>query len=362
MMAMPRVVHRQCLGWLGVLVFVVGCAQPIAPTGGPEDRTPLRLIGSSPEVGAVSVETDATIYLLFNKEPQLSSLRSGLSLYPSAGALEILVRRNQAIVRPSAPLMEQVTYRLTLSDALRDVRGNALAIPTFVTFSTGAVIDTNRIAGQLLRVSSGEPFEGANLTFYPDSTETASLPVPWVRTDADGRFDLPNMPSGAFRAIDFVDVNRNGIQEEAEYKIAWRADGEDAQERLGWVMDDPMDLWSNQPPDSAAAFLEGVARTLPSDRARLMDGNLPATWIVWGAVEDSSRVVVRASPEGRFRLRVNALIRAHHLRAFQDLDGDSTWDVRQPAEPIGWLAVGEPLRPGWTTALADTLILRAPSR
>lgn len=361
-MAMPRVVYLQCLGWLGVLVFIVGCAQPIAPSGGPEDRTPLRLMGSSPEIGAVSVETDATIYLLFNKEPQLSSLRSGLSLYPSAGALEILVRRNQAIVRPSTPLVAQVTYRLTLSDALRDVRGNALAIPTFVTFSTGAVIDTNRIAGQLLRVSSGEPFEGANLTFYPDSNETASIPVPWLRTDADGRFDLPNMPSGSFRAIDFVDVNRNGIQEATEYRVAWRVDGEDAQERLGWVLDDPMDLWSNPPADSAEAFLEGVVRSLAADSSRRLEDGLPAIWVVWGSVEDSSRIVVRASPEGRFRLRVNALIRAHHLRAFQDLDGDSTWDVRQPAEPIGWLAVGEPLRPGWTTALADTLFLRVPSR
>ena len=361
MTSMPRGVCLQYLGWLGVFVLGIGCAQPLAPTGGPEDRTPLRLIRSSPDVGAVSVDTDATIYLLFNKEPQLSSLRSGLSLYPSAGGLEILVRRNQAIVRPRTPLEAQVTYRLTLSEALRDVRGNALAIPTFVTFSTGAAIDTNRIAGRLRRVSSGEPFEGATLTFYPDSTAATSIPVPWVRTDADGRFDLPNMPNGTFHAIAFVDVNRNGIQEASEYSIAWRADGEDPQGRLGWVMDDPMDLWSIEAPDSATAFLEGVARIVPADTTQPSDGSAPAIWVIWGSMVDSSRVAVRANAEGRFRLRVNALNRAYHLRAFQDLDGDSSWDARQPAEPIGWLAMGEPVRSGWTTALADTLFLRAPS-
>ena len=135
--------HRPAL--LAAALALAACATPIAPSGGPPDRTPPALVGSLPEAGATRV-TGRTLRLTFSERLDPAGAQAVTVTPQGDRAPEVRVRgREVEVVLPE--LREATTYVVTVGTELRDQRGVALAVPLTVAFATGDEIDRGRLGG-----------------------------------------------------------------------------------------------------------------------------------------------------------------------------------------------------------------------
>lgn len=218
------------------LLFVIGCATSIAPQGGPEDKYPPRVSGVFPAPGAVNVTPELNIHLQFDEWIATSVPRSAVTISPPLEKrLKLEVDGDELFIRSKARLDENTTYTLTIASGLKDLRGNAIAEPFRLTFSTGPVIDSLSVSGRVMVTSSmvkkkqyptvGLFLMGAaersmhhylekfrdSLNVEADSLPklTREIPLFSTQTDSLGRFHLAGLKAGRYRVVAFLDENGN---------------------------------------------------------------------------------------------------------------------------------------------------------
>lgn len=218
------------------LLFVIGCATSIAPQGGPEDKYPPRVAGVFPAPGAVNVTPELNIHLQFDEWIATSVPRSAVTISPPLEKrLKLEVDGDELFIRSKARLDENTTYTLTIASGLKDLRGNAIAEPFRLTFSTGPVIDSLSVSGRVMVTSSmvkkkqyptvglflmgaAERSKHHYLEKFRDSLNveadslpklTREIPLFSTQTDSLGRFHLAGLKAGRYRVVAFLDENGN---------------------------------------------------------------------------------------------------------------------------------------------------------
>src|SRR5690606_6394599 len=140
--------------WAAVAVatgFVVACASPGLPPGGPPDSAVPVITRIAPESGAVNVDARAVLVHfdeVIAERPTGASgagaagdgLRSVVLLSPSDGREEVNWRRTAIEIRPRRGFRANTAYRVTLLPGIVDLRGNVLNARREIVFSTGAAI------------------------------------------------------------------------------------------------------------------------------------------------------------------------------------------------------------------------------
>ncbi len=194
--------------------FAVGCATPVAPTGGPADTTPPSLVGSDPADGSTNV-AGRRVTLTFS-ERLAPTARAAVQVVPEADAPpEVRVRgRELEVLLP--PLRDSTTYVLTVGTELQDQRNVALRTPITLAFATGNAIDRGRIDGVVRDPRTGAGAAGLNVWAYP-LADTSQAPdvrttAPAYRTQSadDGAFRLDYLRPGRYVVVAVDDRNRNG--------------------------------------------------------------------------------------------------------------------------------------------------------
>src|SRR5262249_44503800 len=95
-------------------------------------------------------------------------------------------------LRPQAPLAPNTTYSLVATRLLRDLRGNRLAAPVIVTFSTGA-------SGIRLAVPKGlAPVNPAELVVHFDEPPAHDLAPGDVRIELSSGEAVPVLPGSEY--------------------------------------------------------------------------------------------------------------------------------------------------------------------
>ncbi len=198
---------------------LVGCATPLRPSGGPEDRTPPALVSSTPSAGAVRV-TDRRLTLTFSERVDEASARRALSIAPApATPPDVRVRGSDVEVVLVDSLRSDITYVLTLGTELRDLRGVAIAAPVTIAFATGDRIDEGRLRGFVRSGATGRSMAGAAVMAYRLGADSASGPPDprVVRADyrtqsgSDGAFSLTHLRPGLYFVVSLDDRNRDGL-------------------------------------------------------------------------------------------------------------------------------------------------------
>lgn len=190
------------------------CANPVMPTGGPEDQTPPAVVATEPANEAVNVSPES-IRLTFSEYVDAGSFARALTITPEvAGRLDYAWRRRSVEIDLPEPLRDSTTYVLTLDTNLRDAHNVALREPITLAFSTGPVINQGRLAGQVIEPDAGTGVGGIDVFAYaaPDSTVPDSLPPrPAYRTQTDeqGRFQFAYLREQPYFVIAVTDRNRN---------------------------------------------------------------------------------------------------------------------------------------------------------
>lgn len=213
------------------------CATSVAPGGGPEDKYPPRVAGVYPAPNSTNMPLELNVHLQFDEWIATSVPRSAVMISPPLEKkLKFEVDGDELFVTSKARLDSNTTYTVTIANGLKDLRGNAVTDPFCLTFSTGPIIDSLSVKGQvmvsramlqkkqlptigLFLVGASERASHHYLEKYRDSTQTAEAdsipkltkeqPLFSTQTDSLGRFHLAGLKAGHYRVVAFVDVNGN---------------------------------------------------------------------------------------------------------------------------------------------------------
>ena len=231
--------------------MIAACATQVAPTGGPEDKLPPRVAGVSPAPKTANHPNELYVKLEFDEWINASIPRGAITISPPIEKkLRYEVHGKTLEVYSRAELDTGTTYTVTFAGGIKDLRGNALAKPFQIVFSTGATIDSLTLNGRVMVSDSlvrkksypsvglylmGPERESKRyLEKYRDTVTRVldSLPMltkeePLYLTAADsiGNFTFTGLKAGRYRVVAFVDGNGNHkIEPSSELAGVWISD------------------------------------------------------------------------------------------------------------------------------------------
>ena len=214
-------VRARLLFILGIGAGISGCASVASPEGGPKDLTPPKLVRSSPEQGARNVK-QPTIRLEFSETVQLKDLQKNLIIapfIPEENKYQVREDRTGITLSFEEPLEENTTYSFNFGNAITDITESNAAPNTVLSFSTGADLDSGRVAGRVTDLLTGRTAKEAAVLLYPE-TDTANIrrgrPYYLARTNANGQYAFQNLRAGRYRLFALQDKNNSRRYEEGE--------------------------------------------------------------------------------------------------------------------------------------------------
>jgi hypothetical protein len=210
----------QHLGYLVLLIFV-SCAQQVAPTGGGKDAIPPKIIGSKPankttrfDAEKISIKFDEYIQI---KDPNQITISPLLADKPQIDA----IGKSIEIVFGKSKPEPNTTYTINFGNSIADVNeGNILSNNSYV-FSTGDVLDSNRITGQIRNAFRQKPEKDIvvglyNTKDFRDTLLHKVFPNYFGKSSDSGTFVIENLPNNSFYLICFKDQNADNKYQKNE--------------------------------------------------------------------------------------------------------------------------------------------------
>jgi hypothetical protein len=194
------------------LVILAGCAGQVAPSGGPPDTIPPKVVFTDPDTNSVRFGRNS-ITLEFSEYVDRRSVQDAIFISPSVGELEYDWSGTEVTLRFEDTLRHNTTYVVTVGTDVRDLRaGNRMASAFTLAFSTGDSIDRGSVAG---RVFSEKP-EGIMIFAYrldgirADTLNPSHTKPDYItQTGTNGWFSLVHLRLGAYRLFAVSDEYRN---------------------------------------------------------------------------------------------------------------------------------------------------------
>ncbi len=282
---------------------LLSCANVQAPPGGPPDAAAPELVTTVPESLAVLPGFDGEVEFRFSEVVSEGSqpnqglgtgdLERMVILSPSNRVPEVSWRRRRITVRPADGWQPDRVYRVELLPGIKDVRGNQAKVRRVVTFTTGAAVPADSLAGSVIDWKAGRPTPGAlvEAVLLPDSLVYRGI------ADSSGDFRLGPLPRGTYLVYGVLDANRNLRREPREAFDSSRVAADSARvgDLYAFVHDTlPPRIQSVTPGDSVSATITFAA---PLDPAQRLD----STAVTLRQLPDSAVVAVqglRVPPAG----------------------------------------------------------------
>ena len=275
---------RQRLIATAAAAAALACASASPPPGGPEDRSPPRLVAVTPDSNAVNVRERNVTFVFDETINDRGSGAQELDNYflisPSDGNPHVSYHRSRIEVRPRKGFRENTAYMVTLLPGLGDLRGNTSRAGASVVFSTGPTIPPHRISGTVFDWAAERPAPRALIqAVTPDSV------MYLAQSDSAGRFTLGPLPAGSYLVRAIIDANNNRAQDRTEAFDTLRVAAPQASpvELLAIVRD------TLPPRITAVAVADSVSLRVTFDR--FLDPEQPPTAASFRLVAADSTVV-----------------------------------------------------------------------
>ena len=193
---------------LAFIVIVGACAKISSPSGGPRDRTPPVVVKSTPVNGARNFKGNK-LEIVFNKFVVLDNINDKFMVSPPMKKKpKVLIKGKAVEVEFDDKLKDSTTYTFYFQDGIRDLNeGNILQNYQFV-ISTGPVIDSLSVTGNIYNASDLEVPEKTEALLYSELADSAvvkHLPEYISRVDQDGYFRIDNVRPGTYRLYGLKD-------------------------------------------------------------------------------------------------------------------------------------------------------------
>lgn len=178
--------------------LILGCANPVMPTGGPADKRPPILLKSNPDTFATNVNPQS-ITLTFDEWIDLKNADREVQVSPPQSTPpKLSVRGKSVVVLLQDSLRPNTTYQIGFGEAIRDITEGNAANRLRLVFSTGPTLDSAWIERLLLDAQTGLPIPNAALLAYNQPIKTDShttAPDFLAFADSIGRARLRYLPS-----------------------------------------------------------------------------------------------------------------------------------------------------------------------
>ncbi|MFM1875155.1 MAG: hypothetical protein RL266_892 [Bacteroidota bacterium] len=210
--------------WAIGILLLFGCAQQVAPTGGPKDETPPKILAEKPN--NLSARFDAKeIVLTFDEFIQLNAPAEQIVISPPMLKPPLYVlRKKSLVIKLQQELSPNTTYTINFGEAIKDNNeGNVLSNYTYV-FSTGDQLDSMRVQGKLIDALTGSPEPDALVMLYKndvDSLPLTTIPDYFTRTGKDGTYAIDHVADQAFKIFALKDENANYLFDVPTEKIGF---------------------------------------------------------------------------------------------------------------------------------------------
>lgn len=211
--------HRRYIsGSLGatalLMLFILSCAKISSPSGGPKDNDPPVILKSQPEPGTVMFTGNGFV-IAFDEYVVLDRITDKFLVSPPlATRPEVKLKGKSLLVTWEEELADSTTYTFFFQDAIRDNNeGNPIPNYQYV-FSTGPVLDSLSLSGNVFGALDLEIVEDVTVMMYSNLTDTAPrtlLPSYISRPDPSGGFMISNIKPGQYRLYALKDLNGNKL-------------------------------------------------------------------------------------------------------------------------------------------------------
>jgi hypothetical protein len=258
------------------LTIIAGCAKIGAPTGGPKDVDPPKLVKCDPENFSVFFNKKK-IEIWFDEYIQLKDANQQLVVSPPmVKKPSLTLKAKSFVIEIKDSLFPNTTYALNFGNSVVD-NNEANPFENFrYVFSTGSYIDSLSIRGNVVGAFDLKPDKDPFIiVLHENMSDTAvykSMPVFVGRSNKDGIYRIDNMREGKFHLYAIKDANSNFKYDPVSEPIAFI--------------------------DSVFSFSYG-SMTVDTDTVKKVKPKLPVKKEVKGkdATKDTARVRVVVKPK-----------------------------------------------------------------
>ena len=205
-------------------ILAAGCAKISSPTGGPRDKEPPVILKSVPLNGSKNFKGNK-IVITFDEYVALDNINEKFMVSPPMENKPfILVRGKNILIEYDEELRDSTTYTFYFQDAVRDLNeGNPISNYQFV-FSTGPVIDSLSVTGNIFKASDLNSPEATLAMLYiehEDSAFAKRLPSYIAMADKNGYFRIDNVSAREYRLYALKDADNSKNFNLADEEIAF---------------------------------------------------------------------------------------------------------------------------------------------
>lgn len=204
--------YRSWMIIITIFSVIFSCARQMPPSGGPRDITPPRITRSVPANGSLNYK-GKSIVITFDEFVVLDKLNEKFMISPPVNKKPNINLKGKSLnIEFLETLKDSTTYTLYFQDAIRDLNeGNPIPNFQFV-FSTGSVLDSLSVTGNVYNSSDLEVTENTLILMHKqlaDSTPVKLLPDYITLADINGGFRINNIREGTYRLYALQDKNNN---------------------------------------------------------------------------------------------------------------------------------------------------------
>jgi uncharacterized protein (DUF2141 family) len=219
---MKEKAFRYLLLLLAASGLTAGCAKINSPSGGPRDREIPVITESDPLNGTVNFRGEE-ISISFNEYVVLDKISEKFMVSPPMKLKpRVFTRGKDVRIQFDEAMRDSTTYTFYFQDAIRDLNeGNAINNFQFVV-STGPVIDSLSVTGNVAGSVNLDPPENTLMLLYSqmaDSFVVKHLPDYITRAELNGEFRIDNVRPGQYRlyALKDADNSKNYNNRDEEF-------------------------------------------------------------------------------------------------------------------------------------------------
>ena len=191
------------------------CANIVMPTGGPRDTMPPKIVAEKSTPNFQTRFQKQRIILSFDEWIKLEDAFNQVVVSPPLNKRPEVSLHGKSVwidFDKNEILKENATYTINFGNAVKDLNESNPAKDLRFVFSTGAVIDSLSVIGEVVDALNGQPVEGALLMLYDnlaDSVVRTSKPFYFGRTNKQGLTTIENVREGVFKVFALADKDLN---------------------------------------------------------------------------------------------------------------------------------------------------------
>ena len=210
---MLKYIKNHIIITLAIIALFAACAKVVAPTGGPKDLTPPKLVHSTPAFKSTNFKGKEVV-ITFNKfiQPLKDANNQVIISPPTEKQPEMKLKGKSIVIKFGEDLKPNSTYNIFFGDAIQDLNESNVKKNFYFTFSTGDKIDTLELRGRITNAETGLPEKDVSVELYTGTTD--SLPIkerPYYvgKSNTYGDFTIKYLGNKSYKLFALKDANSN---------------------------------------------------------------------------------------------------------------------------------------------------------